>query len=561
MARDPDAVLLADCSAESQPPLTYGGAAAKSDAAAVRLGELGVAIGDTVAVVGRAGVGQAILKIACLKLGAVLAPLSSALVSSSPGRRKLVAMLSIARPKLLVSAGVEKARLLELEAKPEAPTLAVRELLDADNNRSVSAGVNEQRLKRRAFKPTDPAATFFTSGSTGDPKGVSITRGMIASNQCACALHWPFLARQRPVLIDWLPWHHVFGGLDNFFKVLWHGGEYHVEPPPDPQRLGSMAERIRKIRPSLHINVPYGIGLLLDLLERDPITRDAFFSRMELIFFAGAGIDAKTWSRLKAIVGDVRSGSDEGPTVLSGYGSTEAASTICLGHEVANQTTEIGLPIPGHELRLVPVDGSFEVRVRGPNVAPAYVDAKGKRPVPLDSQGFLLTGDSVKAVHDGEPERGLKFDGRLAEDFKLNNGTRVKVGALRRMLIETCAPYLADVAIAGEGQAYVAAILFGSGEAEAGASTSEVAANLHRALSRHNERLPGSSTAIRRAVIANRPPDPDAGEINDKGHLVQRRCLKNRRDLVAQLYGDPPVNEVLLLDHPDNPTPRSDSNA
>jgi feruloyl-CoA synthase len=312
-----------------------------------------------------------------------------------------------------------------------------------------------------------------------------------------------------------------------------------------------MAARIRAFPPSLHINVPFGLGLLVDRLAADAETRAAFFSRLEVIFFAGAAIDAELWSRLHAAVAAGPHGPGGAPSVLSGYGATEAGSTICVAHEEPGRPGEVGVPLPGHELKMAPVDGALECRFRGPNVSPGYLTKDGPAPMPLDEDGFLCTGDLVAALHEGRPELGLRFDGRIAEDFKLTTGTRVKVGSLRHALLEACAPHLADVAIAGEGRASLGAILFPrSGAAETADALREALAT---ALAAHNQRHPGLSTAIARAVLADRPADADAGEINDKGHLVQRRTLKNRAAQVDALFAPTPPAGVIDLTVPATP--------
>lgn len=528
-AADGEAVLVSDASGANS--ATWAEIDRRSDAAAARLKGMALARGDRVAACAGASIDHTVLKLACLKQGVVHVPLAPALLASQFGRDRLAGLLAAARPKLL------------LAADPDTDALAALARAPIHDIAEHCAGNIHARFVRPAYAATDPAALYFTSGSTGEPKAVVITRGMIASNQAAYALHWPFLAAHRPVLLDWLPWHHVFGGLDNFFKMIWNGGAYHIDLAPAADRVDAMAARLRAVRPTLHINVPYGIALLLDRLDSDAATRAAFYARLEVIFFAGAGMDAVTWGRLRAAVADL----PNPPTLVSGYGMTEAASTICLGLEGAERTADIGFPLPGHTVKLVPVEPgavSSEIRVRGPNVAPHYVVGKAITALPCDAEGFLQTGDLAVPIHDRAPERGLAFDGRLAEDFKLSTGTRVKTGALRHMLLEACAPDLIDVAIAGEGRAHLAAILFvrpGSGDATGRP------ARLEAALARYNETHPGSSTAIRRAAIAATPPDRSAGEINDKGHLVQRRTLANRTAIVERLYAAAPTPESILL--------------
>ena len=527
-AANPRATLASEPAAGGDTLLTYGDADRAADAMAAAFAARGLGPGDRVAVLAGASNRHAALKIACLKVGLVHVPLSPLLTGSDYGRGKLADFLAISRPRALVADEAAPA----ITAAAGITTLSWADL-------SGDAGFDAV-----AHGPDDPAAVYFTSGSTGTPKGVVVTRRMIAACQAAYTAQYPYLGARPPVLIDWLPWHHVFGGLDNFFKMVWNGGAYHIDAAPDPARVDDMAARIRAFPPSLHINVPFGLGLLVDRLAADPDTRAAFFSRLEVIFFAGAAIDADLWSRLHEAVAAGPHGPGGAPSVLSGYGATEAGSTICVAHEPPGKPGEVGVPLPGHDLKMAPVDGALECRFRGPNVSPGYLTADGPAPMPLDEEGFLCTGDLVAALHDGRPELGLRFDGRIAEDFKLTTGTRVKVGALRHALLEACAPHVADVAIAGEGKAMLGAILFPRPDV---APAADLRAAIAGALAGHNRRRPGLSTAIARAVLADRPADPNAGEINDKGHLVQRRTLQNRAAQVETLFAPSPPPEVIDL--------------
>ncbi len=532
VADDPHATFISERIGGVVQSTSYEETDRISDALAGELGARGLAPGDRIAVIAGAGHRHAALKLACLKAGIVHVPLSPLLQSSGHGGARLTGLLATADPRLTF---IQDA---SLPGGIDAGTVVQLDDMNIDTDGAYT---------RPALLPDDPAAVYFTSGSTGYPKGVSITRRMIASCQAAYGAHWPFLAARRPVLIDWLPWHHVFGGLDNFHKMIWYGGAYHVERPPGPDSMDAFAARIRDTRPTIHINVPYGIDLLLDHLEQDADTTAALFARLDLIFFAGAGMGAETWRRLQDAVAAGPHGPGGPPLVLSGYGATEAGSTICLGHEPAGRTDEIGLPLPGHSLRLAPVEDALEVRFMGPNVAPGYIATDGLVPLDADEDGYLRTGDLARALHDGAPEHGLCFDGRLAEDFKLTTGTRVKVGALRHALIATCAPDLEDVAIAGAGHDRLAVILFPTENACAD-DPKALHTRLMEALSAHNAAMPGGSTAIFRAAISNTPPDRGAGEINEKGHLVQKTCLGNRAELVARLYREPPDPDLICPD-------------
>ncbi len=531
VAADRDATFISERKDGDIHTTSYGEIDRHADALADNFVRRGLEPGAAVAVIAGAGELHAALKLAYLKAGLVHVPLSPLLLTSDHGRKRLAGLLTTASPRVTV-------------VPSEAVAGELGGLCGTIVDPNELNGIPETGFARAVTGPDGPAAIYFTSGSTGDPKGVSITRRMISSCQCAYGVHWPFLAARRPVLIDWLPWHHVFGGLDNFHKMIWFGGAYHVETPPEPGNMDAFAARIRAVHPTIHINVPYGIDLLLDHLADDTVTRAALFERLDLIFFAGAGMGAQTWQRLQDAVAAGPHGPGGPPLVLSGYGAMEAGSTMCLGHEPAGQTDEIGLPLPGHSLRMAPVDGALEVRFQGPNVSPGYVGPGGIENLSLDEDGFLRTGDLARALNESAPEHGLCFDGRLAEDFKLTTGTRVKVGALRHALLAACAPDLQDVAIAGAGQDRIALILFPAATALAG-DPEALQARITDALAAHNAAMPGSSTSIFRAAITDGPPDREAGEINDKGHLVQKTCLRNRPDLVARLYADKTSSDII----------------
>lgn len=542
-AENPQTILMTEPEGDVRRALTYAEARNLSSGLADLLTARGLKSGDVVGVVAGAGCDHALVKLACLRAGLVHAPLSPTLVDTRSGNAKLETMLKICQPALILCEGKCVASLEHLE-KPLAADVScladmVREACEMQGR--PSAGPRE----RSRHSLDDEAAIYFTSGSTGNAKGVLITRRMISAVQAAIAAHWPFFVHHRPMIADWLPWHHVFGGLDNFFKMVWNGGTYHMRPTPTRATIEDTARFIAEVEPTVYVDVPFGIKLLLGQLENKPEFCAAFFSRLELIFFAGAGMDAETWSRLNRVL--MRSKQHVRPSLrlASGYGSTEAGSTICLAHEEPGSPGEIGVPLPGHSLRLADVDGHMEIRVRGPNVSPGYIDEHGSIPMPLDELGFLKTGDVAAPVRPLHPELGLRFDGRVAEDFKLSNGTRVRVGALRQILLSACAPYLADVAIAGETRDFLGVLLFPS------AATDGLEAEIRdrifdKALADHNAQWPNSSMAIRRASVMAGLPNPEAGEVNDKGHLVQRTCLRNRAEDVDRLYARQPDASVLV---------------
>lgn len=538
-----ETVFVSEPAAEGRRVLTYGEAKRISYCLSTRLRDVGCKRGDVVCVVAGAGCDHAAIKLACLRAGFIHAPLSPTLAGSKSGITKLQDMLQICQPAVILCNEASLPVVRGFDFVPSDKVLTLCELVREADNISVDRSAGPE--SETGNQLDDYAAIYFTSGSTGNAKGVIVTRRMISAVQSAIAAHWPFFSHERPVIADWLPWHHVFGGLDNFFKIVWNGGTYYIRATPTAETISDTAALIADTCPTIYIDVPFGIKLLLEKLENDPDFCTAFFSRLELIFFAGAGMDAETWSRLNRVLEQSAALIRPSLRLTSGYGSTESGSTICLAHEEPGSPGEIGVPLPGHSLRLADVDGHMEIRVRGPNVSPGYIDAHGSIPMPLDELGFLKTGDVAEPVRPFHPELGLRFDGRVAEDFKLTNGTRVRVGALRQTLLATCAPYLADVAIAGETQDYLAALLFPSPAARELDDRSLVRF-FEKSLADHNIQWPNSSMAIRRAIVLNNPPDPEAGEVNDKGHLVQRRCLRNRHDQVERLYAKQPDAEVMV---------------
>lgn len=522
-----------------QDRVSYREAQEQADRLAQVLIDRGLAKGAVVASVADASCDLAVFKLACLRCGIVHVPIAEANLGSPLGKKKIDAMLRISKPQLVVVATDTHEDLRTTVRAVSSVGLA--DLLSEARSRSdVLATWPEHQGE-------DFAAIYFTSGSTGVPKGVLITRKMISAVQSRVAAHWPFLTESRPVLADWLPWHHVFGGLDNFFKMVWNGGSYYIRPVPRRHNIAEIAQEIASLGPTVYTDVPFGLSLLLEQFEERPDLLEAFLRRLELIFFAGAGMDGDTWKKLNKLVPAETDNASKNVMLrlASGYGSTESGSTICLGHERPASPGEIGIPLPDTELRLVETDDRWELRARGPQVSPGYVGPDGRVAMQLDDQGFLMTGDTVSPLRSERPETGLVFDGRLAEDFKLTNGTRVKVGALRQLLLTACSPFLSDVAIAGESKKHIGVLLFPSDEAS-GLGDDELLRVFEKALSAHNVRWPGSSMAVRCAVIATEPLNASEGEINDKGHLVQRHTLKRRAADVKRLFAANPDAGIIF---------------
>jgi feruloyl-CoA synthase len=392
-----------------------------------------------------------------------------------------------------------------------------------------------------AVGPDTIAKFLFTSGSTGVPKAVINTHRMLCSNQQMLLQTWPFLADEPPVLVDWLPWSHTFGGNHNVNQVLVRGGTMHIDHgKPAPPLFGKTLEALREHPPTLYYNVPAGYALLVPELEKDPEFAATFFSRLRFVFYAAAALPQGLWDRLRAVT-------PEHIALTASWGTTETAPGATTAHFASARCGCIGVPLPGVTLKLAPVGEKFEMRVLGPNITPGYYRDADATAAAFDREGFYRTGDAGRLVDAGDPSQGLMFDGRLAEDFKLSSGTFVRVGALRGALVSACGGVISDAVIAGQDETCASALAWvNAGEAErvCGADPERLRAHLADALSRMNSGE-GSARRIERLLVLDEPPNMDAGEITDKGYVNQRAVLERRAAEVARLYADPPDPDVI----------------
>ena len=397
------------------------------------------------------------------------------------------------------------------------------------------------------------AKLLFTSGSTGSPKGVITTHGMLASNQQMMRQVWPFLTEERPVIVDWLPWSHTFGGSHNLNMVLVNGGTLYVDAGrPAPTLFGQTLANLADVPPTVYFNVPAGYAQLVPALEADPVFAERFFSRLRLSFNAAAALPSALRERLVA-AGERTSG--RRIPVTGSWGLTETAPAVTNAHFEFSDARSIGTPLPGAEVLLRPQEEeAFEVLVRGPMVTPGYHRRPDLTAACFDEEGFYKTGDAVSLADAGNPNLGLVFRGRLAEDFKLSTGTFVRVGAVRTALLSML-PVLADAVIAGENRDEVCALawvnpaealrLLGREPVTVGelVTDPDLLAHISDALAVHGATT-GSAGRVARLLVMSRPAGLDEGEITDKGYVNQRRVLANRSHLVELLYDQSAVGVV-----------------
>ena len=388
-----------------------------------------------------------------------------------------------------------------------------------------------------AITPDTHAKYLLTSGSTGHPKVVINTHRMLCANQQMLAQTLRFLTLEKPVLLDWLPWSHTFGGNHNLHIVMRNGGTLVIdEGRPAPGLVEKSLANLVKWKPTLYFNVPRGLDLILPLLEADDEAARAFFSRLRMVFYAGAALPQATWDRLQALSRKVR-GQDVWLT--TSWGSTETAPAVTLAHFRLERAGNIGIPLPGVDLKFVPNGGKLEMRVRGVNIFPGYRHAPELTAKAFDEEGYYCIGDAGLLVDEAHPEKGIIFNGRVAEDFKLTTGTWVSVGTLRVKLVSALAPWAQDAVITGHDRDEVGALIFPSAAA-ASLSAQDLQARIKATLLAMKGEGGGSSQIPVRALVLSEPPSPDGGEITDKGYINQRAVLSRRGAQVQALYEGAP---------------------
>jgi feruloyl-CoA synthase len=372
---------------------------------------------------------------------------------------------------------------------------------------------------------------------------------MLCSNQQMILQCFPHLGEEPPVLVDWLPWNHTFGGNHNVGITLYNGGTLYIdEGKPTAALIGETLRNLREIAPTLYFNVPKGFEEIANALEVDAQLRETLLSKVKMFFFSGAGLSQPVWDKLERVA-ETHCG--ERIRMLTGLGMTETAPFAICANAYQVKSGHIGLPAPGVELKLVPEADKVEVRYRGPNVTPGYWRAPGQTAESFDDEGYYRSGDAVKPMDAAHPERGFAFDGRTAEDFKLSTGTFVSVGPLRAKVIAAGDPCVQDVVIAGINRDDIGILLFPrldscrafAGLGDEAPLADVLAAPPVREFFQHLvdglwQTGTGSATRVARALVLEQPPSIDLGEVTDKGSINQRAVLTHRNAAVERLYAD-----------------------
>ena len=522
----PDRTFLAERVGERWKKLTYRETYGAVRRIAQALLDRGLGPDRPVAILSDNGLDHALLALGAMHVGVPVAPVSPAYSLMSQDFGKLKYIFELVQPGLVFAADAQK--FAPALAAVGAKSTSVAELLE------TNPGSTQER-EHSKVRPESVAKILFTSGSTGMPKGVVNTHRMLCANQQMLAQAWPLVEARPPVVVDWLPWNHTFGGNHNFNLVLRNGGTMYVDAgKPVPGLVDITARNLKEVAPTLYFNVPRGYDLLLPLLEKDAELRRNFFRDLEVLFYAAAALPQNLWDKLQKVA----KAEGRSPAMLSAWGSTETAPLATSVHFPMERAGVIGLPVAECELKLVPAAGKLEVRVRGPNVTPGYYKRPDLTKLAFDEEGFYRIGDAVKLADAADPAKGIVFDGRVAEDFKLSTGTWVHVGAVRVTLIAAADPLIQDAVITGHDRAEIGALVFlspGTKDMSHVALRDRLAAVLRKLAAEG-----GSSMAPRRILLMTEPPSIDANEITDKGYMNQRAVLDRRAALVEKLYSESP---------------------
>jgi feruloyl-CoA synthase len=549
-AETPDALALAERDGEGGwRCLTWRELRVRVGAVAQSLLDLRLPAGAPVVVLSDNAIDHALLALAAMHSGQPACTVSSAYSRLTQDHTKIHGILKALRPALVYAsdaavygaavreADVDAVAVFSKGAASHRGALAFEQLLQSSETPAVMQAFH-------AIRPDDHAKYLLTSGSTGTPKVVVNTHRMLCANQQMIAQAWRFLEHEKPVLLDWLPWSHTFGANHNFNLVLRNGGTLYIDDGrPVPGLIDKTVSNLRDCQPTLHFNVPRGLDMLLPFLESDESLAASVLSRLRMVFYAGAALPQSTWDRLQAVASRVR---DEPLWLTTSWGSTETAPAVTSAHWQLERAGCIGLPLPGTELKFVPNGAKLELRVRGVSVFPGYRNSPQLSAEAFDEEGFYKIGDAGRLVDEARPEKGVQFDGRVAEDFKLGTGTWVSVGTLRVKLVSALAPLAQDAVITGHDRDEVGALVFLAPAANA-LPREELVDKVGSAMAALRAEGGGSSSFPTRVLLLDQPPSVDAGELTDKGYVNQRAVLNRRAAEVAALYAEPPDPRVIRL--------------
>ncbi len=550
----PDRVFLAERSGAGWREETYAETLQKVRALAASLVARGMGPDSRILIMSGNGVDHGLLSLAAQYIGAPTVPVAEqySLVHGAHGRLRHA--IDLVRPVMAYVVDADQyGEALALDALEGIEIVASR-----PGNRNAKVTAFDDLLKGdpgididavfETITPDSVAKILMTSGSTSNPKGVLTTQKMMCVNQTQIADALPFLRARPPRIVDWLPWNHVFGGSHNFNMMLANGGSLYIDDGKPVKGLFERSiENLSMVTGTLSFNVPVGFAMQLDAMQRDEGLRRRYFEELELVFYAGASLPQEVWQGFEAMAMEIKG---EIPLMTSSWGLTETAPATIMQHEPIDRSGIVGVPLNGATIKLLPdEDMRCEVRVKGPNVMTGYFNDEEKTRAAFDEEGFFKTGDAMVFVDKEDPSKGMRFDGRISEDFKLLTGTWVRAAALRIDLLSCLSPLATDLIITGQDRPEIGALIFPDREALTGAGfdlTEQdgvltcplLLSDLHRRLEERARQITGSSSRISRALFLSEPPSLTDGEVTAKGNLNSRKVLARRASHLARLYDD-----------------------
>jgi feruloyl-CoA synthase len=545
----PNATALAERTPDGSAwrQLDYGRLRQAVGAVAQALLDMRLPPGRPIVILSDNAIDHAVLMLAAMHMGRAACSLSSAYSRTAKDFSRLRGMLDLLGPALVYASDAKAYSHAMAACDISVPCVFSANAGDWLGAHPFDAllATSETPAVQQAFEaitPDDHAKYLMTSGSTGRPKAVINTHRMLCANQQMMAQTWRFLAHERPVLVDWLPWSHTFGGNHNLHMVLAHGGTLYIdEGRPAPGLLEKTARNLREVQPTLWFNVPRGFDMLLPLMEADDTLAADILARLRLAFYAAAALAPSTWRRLQAVAERVRPG--RSLWLTTSWGCTETSPAITSAHWQLDGAGCIGSPLPGMEIRFVPNAGKLEMRIKGVTVTPGYRNSPRETAAAFDDEGYYRIGDAGRLVDAERPEAGIVFDGRVSEDFKLSSGTWVSVGTLRVELVSRLAPLVQDLVIAGHDREAIGLLVFASAAGQQQPKALRDA--LRRVMREQIAADAGSARSPACALVLDSAPDLEAGEITDKGYVNQRAVLECRAAQVEQLFASPRDEGVL----------------
>ncbi len=537
--RQPQTVFLAEkLPAGGWRKVSYGDAWDAARRIAQALLDRGLDQSTPIAILSGNSIDHALLMLGGFVAGVPVTPVSVAYSLMSGDFAKVHHIVGLVKPKLIFAQGGGPFEKVLATLPKDIETITDLSAL------RTAAPTPAVETRFSSIRPDWVAKYLFTSGSTGLPKGVINTHRMLCSNQQAIAQIWPFLQTTPPVLLDWLPWNHTFGGNHNFNMVLRQGGTLFIDDgKPAPGLVDKTIANLGDVSPTIYFNVPAGYAMLIPHLEKDAALCERFFRQLQMIFYAGAALPPDLWARLEAL--SIRT-LGQRVVMTSSWGSTETSPLATAAHYPIERAGVIGVPVPGVQLKFVPSGSKLEIRVKGPNVTPGYIGNDEQTKKAFDEDGFYCIGDAAKLADERDPARGVIFDGRTAEDFKLTTGTWVHVGGVRVAAIAACSPLLQDAVVTGQDRGYIGLLAWPSAAAK-DLAPEDLRRQIAEKLDKHNKTQGGSSLKVQRVLLLSEPPSIDANEITDKGYINQRATLERRHADVMRLYADPPAADVIVV--------------